>query len=326
MKLSVLDYGVIDYGGTATTALQQTLSLAQTAEKYGYYRFLVAEHHHIAAFSTSSPEILTCYLASQTESIRIGTAGIMLMHYSPYKVAEQMKTLAALFPGRIDLGIGSAMGTLVVQRALETRHNKKEYPQLLQQLLDDLSGKGLVRTYPKIHHLPNVFVLSSSEVTAQLAAQLGLSYTFGIFPFMKKDLTLEAQKIPASYRQAFKVSEFSQKPYVIFACFIVIAETAKEAEAMAKCLDIWMLGKEDFNKFKTYPTIEQAKNYSLSKQDKNKIQEQRKRMVIGNSKEVKAKLDKYLALSQADELLVIPLVPGFENRKKAVQLLAQLYL
>ena len=142
MKLSVLDYGVIDQGKDATIALQETLCLAQIAEKYGYSRFLVAEHHNIAAFSTSSPEIVMSYLASKTENIHIGSGGIMLLHYSPYKVAEQIKTLEALYPGRIDLGIGNALGTLLVQRALETTHKTEEYPKRLAQLANHLTANS----------------------------------------------------------------------------------------------------------------------------------------------------------------------------------------
>ena len=266
------------------------------------------------------------YLASNTENIHIGSGGIMLMHYSPYKVAEQMKTLETLYPGRIDLGIGNAMGTLLVQRALETPHIKDEYPKLLAQLVDHLKGNSKVSSYPETNQLPHVFVLSNSSTTAQIAGSLSLGYVFGVFPFMKKDIRQEAQKVPAIYRKHFQPSEDMKRPYVTLACFIVIAETTKEAEELAQCIDLWMLGKEDFNEFKTFPTVEQAKNYPVSKKDKDKMKEQRKRMVVGNPQEVKDQLDDYLELSQADELLVIPLVPGIENRKKALQLLAQLYL
>ncbi|EHI69567.1 LLM class flavin-dependent oxidoreductase [Streptococcus ictaluri] len=329
MKLSVLDYGVIDKDKTPQEALAETRQLAQKAEELGYHRFWVAEHHGIQAFAISSPELLMMHLADHTKSIRIGSGGIMALHYSSFKIAETIATLASLHPDRIDLGLGNSLSTLPVQKALSSIHVKEDYPKVVEILSRYLSPQQpnptSVCLQPHSHALPSIWTLSNSAETAALAGRLGLGYTFGIFPYMPKDPLTEAKRVSHSYYQAFKASDYAQEAHLILAAFIVIAETDDQAEMLAKSLDIWMLGNQDFNEFTTYPNGEEALRYQLTAKQKEVISLNRNRMIIGSPNTVKKELDQLIKASQAKELLAIPLVPGFDQRVKALELLAQLY-
>lgn len=143
MKVSILDYGVIDKEKTPQEALLETRCLAQVADKLGFHRFWVAEHHNIYAFAISSPELLMMHLADHTKQIRIGSGGIMPLHYSSFKIAEWIMTLEALHPNRIDLGIGNSLGTTLVQRALSSIHCKDSYSQVVTELYQYLNPDHL---------------------------------------------------------------------------------------------------------------------------------------------------------------------------------------
>ncbi|EIQ81882.1 UNVERIFIED_CONTAM: LLM class flavin-dependent oxidoreductase [Streptococcus canis] len=330
MKVSVLDYGVIDNEKTPQEALLETRCLAQVADKLRFHRFWVAEHHNIYAFATSSPELLMMHLADHTKQIRIGSGGIMPLHYSSFKIAEWMMTLEALHPNRIDLGIGNSLGTPLVQRALSSIHIKEDYGRVIEELSTYLSPDDPnplpIAVNPKGKVYPQLWLLSNSSETAQLAGQLGLGYTFGIFPYMPKDPIREAQEVSACYRQTFKPSSHFKNPQLMLAAFIVLADTDEEAEALAKPLDIWMLGQQDFNAFKTYPTAKEASHYSLTENQRKTVAANRSRMVIGSPQTVKKQLDRLMQACQADELLAIPLIPEFANRQRALELLADLYM
>ncbi|MGT2934754.1 LLM class flavin-dependent oxidoreductase [Streptococcus castoreus] len=330
MKVSVLDYGVIDKEKTPQEALNDTRLLAQKADDLGFNRFWVAEHHNIHAFAISSPELLMMHLANHTKSIRIGSGGIMALHYSSFKIAEMMMTLEALHPNRIDLGLGNSLGTPLVKGALLSTHRKEDYGRVLEELSHYLSFNKenplAITVNPKGDSYPQLWLLSNSQETAEHAANLGLGYTFGIFPYMPKNPIEEAQKVSACYRQTFTPSSQLTRPQLMLAVFIVIAETDDEAKLLAKSLDIWMLGNQDFNEFKTYPDTEEACSYALTAKQKKVISANRSRMIIGSPQKVKKKLDELIAASQAEELLVIPLVPRIENRLKSLELLANLYL
>ncbi len=328
MKINVLDYGVIDKGETSTSALQQTVELAQLAESLGYHRFWVAEHHNVDAFAISAPEMMMAHIAANTKTIRVGSGGIMGLHYSPYKVAESISTLLALHPNRIDLGIGNSLGTGLVQRLLKSQYQKGEYASWLETVKVMLSTgkvpKGGTPVFPQSTSLPEMFTLSNSDSSAKMVGQLGLGYTFGIFPYMPKDPKKEAKKVCNIYRESFERSAIFSQPKLQLATFVVIADDQEKAEALARSLDVWMLGENNFKAFKTMPTIEEAKAYNLTEKDKTLIEANRKRMIVGDPITVKNQLEELLQASSADELMVIPLVPGISNRKRAIELLAQM--
>ncbi len=328
MKLGVLDYGLVDYGKTDRDALGESVKLAQKAEELGFSRFWVAEHHNITAFSTSSPELWMSYLASKTKSIRIGSGGIMALHYSSYKIAELINNLELMYPNRIDLGIGNSQGTTLVHRAMKSIHQKADYDEILESLKNYLYESDDVKlpVRPKMDTKPEIFVLSNSESTAKKAGELGIGYTFGVFPYMNKNLIESAKIVSEVYKKSFKPSKYLSKPYLVFAAFIIIADTNEEAENLAKCLDVWMLGKNDFNEFDTYPTAKIAENYPLTDREKGIISANRKRFIVGDPKKVKKELDNLCDISGAQEVLAIPLMPDIKNRCRALELLAKLYL
>ncbi|KPJ23195.1 LLM class flavin-dependent oxidoreductase [Streptococcus phocae] len=330
MKLSVLDYGLIDKGKTASQALKESCQLAKRAEDLGFNRFWVAEHHNIKALATSSPEVFMMHLADRTNRIRIGSGGVMALHYSTFKIAENFRMLETLHPNRIDLGIGNSLGTRLVQSALSSIHEKDDYGQVLAQLQGYLSPDKQaplpLDVNPKSASYPQLWPLSNSEETARTAGQLGLGYTFGIFPYMPKDPIASAKQSTQAYRDAFSPSAQQQEPQVMLAAFIIIAETDDKAQELAKSLDIWMLGNQDFNEFDTYPTYSEASTYPLTEKQKLTIAANRNRMIVGSPQLVKQQLEPLLAASQATELLAIPLVPDIANRITSLELLADLYL
>lgn len=322
MKISVLDYGVIDQNETAKTALHHTVRLAQKAESLGFHRFWIAEHHHIFAFASTSPELLMMHLADHTTSIRIGSGGIMALHYSPYKVMENLHTLAAFHPGRIDVGLGNYLGTRVVQQNLKSHFRKDEYPKVVESLVRLNYQQSHIMVLPECEECLPFFVLSHSKETAKLAGELDLGFVFGIFPYMPFSLEETMKETLPVYRQACTV----RKPYVIFACFVIIADTPEEVEDYARCLDVWMLGNKDFNEFHTYPSIEQAKAYRPTDSQLSKMLLQRERVIMGTPLEVKAQLDYWSQLGQVDEILAIPLVPTIEARMRSLELLHEILM
>lgn len=304
MKLSVLDYGLIDYGKTASDAIQETILLSQEAERLGYHQFWVAEHHGVKAFSISNPELMIMHLANQTKSIKIGSGGIMPLHYSSFKLAETLKTLETCHP---------------------KAHDYEEVLEELKSWLIDESSSKEPLVQPTLSSFPDLYVLGSGQKSAYLAAKLGLGFTFGVFPFMDKDPLTEAKKLSSLYYHQFEEYYPNKSPNLMVAAFVVIADTSEEAENIAKTLDIWMLGNKDFNEFATFPTIEEANHYQLTPEQKAKIKSNRHRMIVGDPKQVKDSLDALVNASQAEELLLIPLVPGLDQRIKSLKLLSQLY-
>lgn len=331
IKASILDYAQIDEGKHAREALNETLELVQLAEQLGFERFWVAEHHNVPAFASSSPEVLMMRLADATSTIRIGSGGVMLPHYSPYKVAENFRVLEAMHPNRIDLGIGNTTGTPIVNRALnEHKERKHHYEDSITDLVGYLSDTTTedhrfhgISANPVIDTVPQIWALSTSVRNAKEAGEAGIGYTFGLFPFAssnKLETGTEAVKI---YRESFLPSPFMQEPRVSIAPFVVVADTAEEAQDYAQALDLWLLGKENFSALKQFPSVETARSYPYSAADQKQIEANRSRMVVGDRDSIKAQLTELIELYNADEMLLIPLMPGVNARKRAYELLAE---
>ncbi len=327
--LNILDYSPIDEGANARQALLHTTELAKRAEELGYHRFWVAEHHHVLSVAGSSPEILMMHLATSTKHIRIGSGGIMLPHYSPYKVAENFRMLEALHPNRIDLGLGRSPSYQIVNRALnETKGRKSSYEQQVQDIYHFLSDQpsenhrfnGLIAT-PVIDTTPEIWMLGSSVDSAQIAAKNGAAYAFAHFG-KPSGTGLNAV---AHYRKHFKPSRFLEKPKVVIAIFAIIAETEEKAEALAKAFDLWLLFVESTNPPPYYPSVETAEKRGFSFVEKEKVMQNRKRMIIGTAEQVKEEIKRIADLYQADEVTIIPNFFGAENRMEGITLLAQAF-
>lgn len=324
MKLSVLDYGLIDEGRTAQEALAETVQLAQRAEELAYHRFWVAEHHNVHAFAISSPELVMAHLASQTQRIRIGSGGIMALHYPAFKLAEEVATLTSLYPDRIDIGWGNSLGTAKVSRALKSQHQAGDFEQVLEEVAAYLTADQEPFANPRGAGLPPAFTLGMGGQSAQVAGRQGLGYVLGLFPYLFDDPFEVIRASFDRYRQAFRPYGFLAQPQAILGVFVVVGQTAEEAEALARAVGIWLLGKEDFNHFKTFPSVATAQAYQLTAEEEDLLIKQRQRLVVGTPDQVKARLQDLAQTGQADELLIIPLVPGFDNRLRSLELLAGL--
>jgi len=287
MKISLLDYGLVDEGKTSAEAVRETLELAQLADELGFHRFWVSEHHNVPALSISAPEVVIPYIASHTKNIHIGSGGIMGLHYSPYKVAEIMSTLEGLFPGRVDIGLGNSPGTPLVGRNLQSLYSKEQYAlwlEKLQHYLNEARHKGVV--VPEVATVPEQFLLGMGGQSIESAATLGLSFVYGVFPYIPQDPVELAKSLSKKYRSTFKSGPHSKPSNFVLAVFVVIADTSEEAEEMAKPLDLWMLGKQDFSEFHTFPTRKDVETYELTQRDREKIASNRSRLIVGNPREV----------------------------------------
>ncbi|MBG9980293.1 LLM class flavin-dependent oxidoreductase [Facklamia lactis] len=333
VKLGILDYAQIDEGSSSKEALNNTIKLAQYCESLGYERFWVAEHHNVPAFASSSPELLMMKLLAHTEKIRIGSGGVMLPHYAPLKVAENFRILEAYYPHRVDLGMGNSRGTSQVYAALnEDKSFKQNYEQkivdiqaFLTDSLDQDHAQHGIAANPVIEHRPQMWLLSSSVKSARIAARLGLGYCFGVFPYASKDRLQVGIEACQVYRDEFKPSTFMTEPIVSVAPFLAVAETEDEGLAFAEALDLWLLGLDNFSELKQFPSIETARHFNYSDTDRQAITRNRIRSVVGGIESVTAQLKSYVNQLQADELLLVPLMPGFNNRKKAIELLAEAF-
>ncbi|UEA32127.1 MsnO8 family LLM class oxidoreductase [Granulicatella elegans] len=321
MKISILDYGVVDIGKTNEEAIQETIQLAQIAEELGYERFWVAEHHEVNALSISAPEVVIPAIASQTKSIHVGSGGIMGLHYAPYKVAEVMRSLEALFPGRIDIGLGNSIGTKSVSTALKSHYTKPQFGEWIADLQEMIQSNEAV---PYTKKVPEQFLLGMGGESVHIAAKNGLGFVYGIFPYIPQEPLVLAKELSTDYRKEFQSVNGTESRFIL-AVFVVIADTEEKAEEMAKALDLWMLGKQDFSEFETFPTKKDVETRKVTPAERKTIEDNRQRLMVGDSRAVKEQLDELCQVCNPDELLMIPLVGGFENRKRALELLAQLY-
>lgn len=328
IKLSILDQSPIAEGSNATEALQNTVQLAKKAEQWGYHRFWVSEHHDSTTLAGSSPEILMAHLASITSSIRIGSGGVMLTHYSPFKVAENFKLLEALFPERIDAGIGRAPGGM--PRATYALHDGKyrdvhKFPQQVDDLIMYLNDSipsdhpyvGLKAT-PVTCTNPPIWMLGSSQNSALLAAEKGLPYMFAQF------INGEGGEACASiYRERYKPSNSQPKPQQAVAIFFACAETEEEAERIASSLTLSMLMSEQGMSSKGIPSPETAMAYSYSHFEQKRVQENRKRMIVGTPKSVRRQIEELSTVYEADEVMLVMIAYDFQDKLRSYELIAK---
>ncbi|MGF2617523.1 LLM class flavin-dependent oxidoreductase [Rossellomorea vietnamensis] len=331
LKLSVLDQSPIAEGMSPETALENTVKLAQHVEKLGFTRFWVSEHHDTTTLAGSSPEVLIAHLAAKTERIRVGSGGVMLPHYSAYKVAENFRVLEGLNPGRIDLGIGRAPGGM--PRASLALNNGSyrdvdQYPEQIDDLLGYLTDErpesnpyeGL-QASPIINTKPDVWMLGSSPSSALLAAEKGLPYTFA--QFINGE---EGPHYTNQYRKHFKPSKFLAQPQNMAAVFVICAETEEEAERVASSIDLSILMVEQGMRSNGTPSPEKAASYQYSSFEKARIKENRKRMVVGSPEKVKKQLLKLSEQYQTDEIMLVTITYDFEDKLKSFDLVADALL
>ena len=326
-RLSILDQSPIPSNRTATEALHATLELAQAAERWGYHRYWLAEHHGLLGLADPCPEILLTHIASRTEKIRVGTGGIMLPYYSPFKIAEQFRMLCALFPDRIDLGVGRAPGgdRLTAQAMSGGSYNSTDdFPQQVFDMVNYLDGTltedhpfARVTVQPKNDSVPEVWVLGSSDFGGSLAAHLGLRFTFAHFINGHG-----GDQVTRAYREQFRPSPRENKPYSMVAVFVVCADTDAEAEAVASSIDLRRL-QMDYGLNTPIPTREEALARSYSADEKARIRWHRSRSVIGTPDTVRARLIEIKDQFAADEIMIITVTGDYASRMRSYELLAQ---
>lgn len=322
LKLSVLDQSPVSEGETKEQALKHTVDLAQHVEKLGYQRFWVSEHHDSHSLAGSSPEVLISHIAAKTSSIRVGSGGVMLPHYSPYKVAENFRVLEGLNPNRIDLGIGRAPGGMpAATYALQDGRPRDvdRFPEQIDDLFAYLSDEDpRVKASPMIQTKPEVWLLGSSPQSAILAAEKGLPYSFAQFINGQG-----GEQYMDLYMKRFKPSNILQAPKNMVSVFVICAETDDKANEIASSLDLSIVLLEQGVPRKGTPSPEKAMSYTYSTYEKMRLLENRKRMIVGSPQKVRDELYKLSERFQTNEIMLVTITYDFEAKKKSFELVAE---
>lgn len=326
LRLSVLDQSPIRAGATAAEALAESIALAQRADALGYERYWLAEHHGSKSFAGSSPEIMITRIAAATQRIRVGSGGVMLVHYSPYKVAENFKVLANLFPDRIDLGIGRAPGSdglTAAALAYGSTIGIDYFPAKVGDLVGFLADTpplteafAHVSATPPVEHVPPVWVLGSSDSSALLAAHFGLPFSFAHFINAR-----ECASALSMYRTNFRPSPSCRTPQINIGVFALCADTAQDAAHMAACRDLWRLRAER-GEFGGYPSVDEALAYPYSAAERTQIETRRAKQILGGAHEVRDQLRNLAAEFDVNELMILSITPLFSQRIRCYELLA----
>ena len=327
LRLGVLDQSPIPSGSTAADALADTVRLAQRTEALGYSRYWVAEHHGSESFAGCSPEILVGHVASATSTIRVGSGGVMLMHYSPLKVAENFKLLQTLHPNRIDLGIGRAPGSDGLTAAA-LAYGSQIGIEYLPAKLGDLKAfvydrpaftealRG-VNPAPQVAVPPELWMLGSTDEGAKIAAHFGLPFSFA--HFISPELL---ERACDGYRDRFISTPEVPEPVINVGVFVLCADTEAEAEELALCRDLWRL-KVERGQFEPFPSVAQAQDFPYTEADRARIAERRQHQILGTREQVAERLESIARAAGADELLVISITHEFERRVRCYELLSQ---
>lgn len=390
MKLSILDYVPIFEGRSAHEAFQHSVELAQRAEQLGYVRYWVAEHHQVRSVASSAPEMVMMTLLEQTSNIKIGSGGVMLPHYSPYKVAEQFKMMEARHPHRVDMAIGRSPSFNNVNAALnENKERKLDFDTQLDDLNkyfdDDIDKAHRFKTLlatPLIPTKPKMYILGMSERSAKLAGRRGLPFViakmgqsssaiekvinvyknefarwhgrywkssdddvndaFGRTSHgsSEEDFAGDLHRGVNDYsddhvheafeedsrghvHEAFKELSGGVKPYVILATFVVTGDNEVEVEELLSALQLWLLRINYLDQPQFYPSIETAKNRVYSEREKEKLKQNKRRIIYGSPREVSRQLKDIKTLFGVDELMILPNVYGEDARFELIELLAR---
>ncbi|GAB5451603.1 MAG: LLM class flavin-dependent oxidoreductase [Halioglobus sp.] len=322
LKLSVLDQSLARSAEEAPTALQETLQMARWCEQLGYHRFWVSEHHAFPSVAGSAPEVLLAAIGAATQSIRIGSGGIMLPHYSPYKIAEVFSLLANLYTGRVDLGIGRAPGadmSTAVALAGGRRPRFEDFPELTAQLSTYLWEDN---THPVVSPRPPeripLWMLGSSPDSAVLAAQRGLPYNLGLFINPQAD-----SRLIGLYKQHFQATQAQPEPYAILTLSVFCADSAEHAKLLQLTYDLnlfrFFSGQSEGRSL----TPDEAATYAIGPQEEAFIASRVNSRATGTPSQVNARLEQLAELHGADEIMAVTNMYYFEDRKRSFELLMQ---
>ncbi|MDH4039996.1 MAG: LLM class flavin-dependent oxidoreductase [Gammaproteobacteria bacterium] len=324
MKLSVLDQSLARAPDQASTALRETIEMATWCEQLGYERFWVSEHHAFPTVAGSAPEVLLAAIGAATSSIRIGSGGIMLPHYSAYKVAEVFSLLANLYPGRVDLGVGRAPGadmSTAVALATDGRPKFERFPELVAKLSDYLwSDHPSPVVSPKApEHIP-LWMLGSSPDSAVLAAQRGLPYNLGLFINPQAD-----PRLIGLYKSRFQPSAMQPEPYAILATSVFCADSEEQARALQLTYDLNLFRFFSGQSNGLSLTPQQALAYPVGPREHAFIASRQDSRAAGTPQQVREQVEQLARLHDADEIMAVTNMYYFEDRKHSFKLLKQVF-
>jgi luciferase family oxidoreductase group 1 len=315
IPLSVLDLAPVSSGRSSSVALRESVQLAQRVEELGYHRLWVAEHHGMPGIASSAPAVLLAALAAHTERIRVGSGGVMLPNHPPLVVAEQFGTLAGLYPGRIDLGIGRAPGTDQRTAQLLRRGNVDDIPGEIQLVRAFFEGpvEGITAV-PAEGNVPEVWLLGSSGYSAELAGLLGLPFAFA--HHFSGQHTLPALEL---YRSSFRPGALAE-PYSMICASVLVADSYERARALS------LPGALSFVKLRqghpgVLPSMEEAAAYDWTPQERLFAEQRLDSAVLGSPTEVQQQLKELLARTEVDELMVVTSAHALEDRLRSYELL-----
>ena len=326
VTLSVLDLAPVSEGSTPADALRCSLDLARHVEALGYRRHWVAEHHNMPGIASSSPAVLIAHLASVTTTIRVGSGGVMLPNHAPMAVAEQFGMLEALHPGRIDLGLGRAPGTDGLTASALRRGTRPtsedEFPEQLNQLLG-FFGRGFAETHPYRNitavpakgYRPAMWMLGSSDYGAQVAGALGWPYSFAHhFAAEGTEYALHA------YRSSFRPSADLDRPYAMIGVSVLCADTDARAQYLAGS-GLLAFVRLRSGRPSLYPTPEEAAAYDYTPAEERLVRHRMQSQIVGGPATVRAGLQELVDRTQVDELMILTMAHGPEDRLRSFELL-----
>lgn len=320
-ELSVLDLCPILSGHDAVISFKESVKLAKHAEGLGYKRYWLAEHHNMEGIGSTAPEVLIPHIASATQEIRIGSGGIMLPNHATLHMAEIFKTLSALYPGRIDFGVGRAPGSgskaahlLRGSKGLSAQEFPHEFDEIIKWFTDEETGHGVLAV-PTHVTMPEVWVLGSSDFGAQFAAYKGFPYSFA-----QHFSHLPALEIIRLYHEEYRPSKWYPHPQAMMGCHIICADTDEEARELALSSDLSFSLFVQTGKSIPLPTVEEAKAYPYTEKDWHDVRAGSMPKFVGSPENIRKFLGPYLKSGLIHELMVLCMVHDQDARRKSYDL------
>lgn len=328
MKLSVLDLCPILSQKSASESFQYTTELARHVESLGFHRFWMAEHHNMAGIGSSSPEVLIAHVAAHTHSIRVGSGGIMLPNHATLHMAEVFRTLEALYPGRIDFGIGRAPGSgSKASHALRSVKglSADDFPDQLTYLMEWMNDEQPqpyqgVAAIPERVNMPEIWILGSSDFGAMLAGDRGLPYAFA-----QHFSQLPALEVVRLYREYFRPSKWLKKPEAMLGIHVICADTDEEAFELALSSDLQFSLFVSSGKSIPLPSVEEAKAYPYTENDWKQVRAGSMPKFIGSPETIKKKLEPYVKSGIIDELMILSMIYDQDKRKRSYELISSIF-
>ncbi len=326
ISLSVLDLAPVPTGTASAEAARRTVDLARLADRLGFARYWFAEHHSMASVASSAPEILIAHVAAATQRIRVGSGGIMLPNHAPLRIAEAFHTLEALYPGRIDLGIGRAPGSEpAASRALRA-FDGEQFPSHLSEMLALSRGElpsghpfRRVRVMPEGVSLPPIWLLGSSGASARMAGSAGMGYSFA-----SHFSPTPAAPAFAAYREHFTPSAQFPRPHAILGVAVVCAGSDEHARHLALTMDLARL-RINRGEFLPLPSPEEALAYPYSEAEREALRHYRDMSIVGAPDTVRALIEAKARDCGADEVMVVSNLHGHAERLRSYELLAEAF-